>query len=298
MVFLLRRLERLSTMTTGKIELRDGRELAYEDIGDSRGYPIVHCHGTPSSRLELGYFASRFATAGFRVVMPDRPGIGKSSPCPGTTLAGWAADMTDLVDALGLDRFVVSGLSGGSPYAATCCALLGDRVVGGMISGGDPDLSWSGARDGYVPLELALIDAPDEEAALALCSEAIGPDGSGFLESDALEWPAPDLAMFDDATFVGHLSAVVSEGFRQGIAGYVNDVRVKGRPWPFDPGAMPVPITIVHGSEDTIVPVQHARLAAHRLRGAELRILAGHGHVSTIPEWPPILAELVSGRTS
>lgn len=282
---------------TATIELRSGRELAYEDIGDPRGFPIVHCHGTPSSRLELCYFDAHFTSAGLRVVVPDRPGMGGSSPCPGATLAGWAADMTELVDTLELDRFVVSGLSGGGPYAATCCALLGDRVVGGMISGGDPDLSWTGARDGYVSLELDLIDAPDEEAALQRCADAIGADGSGFLESDALEWPAPDLAMFDDEALVRHLAAVVAEGFRQGIAGYVNDVRAKGHPWPFDPGAMSVPITIVHGAEDTVVPVEHARLSADRLRGAELRILDGHGHISTIPEWPPILAALAGGRT-
>lgn len=280
-------------MTTGEIELRDGRSLAYDDIGDPRGHPVVHCHGTPSSRLELRHFDALFATAGVRVVVPDRPGIGESSPCAEPTLAGWASDVAELADALELDRFVVSGLSGGGPYAATCCALLGDRAVGGMISGGDPDLGWPGAREGYVSLELELVDAPDAEAALARCAEAIGTDGSGFLESDALEWPAPDLAMFADEAFADHLAAVVTEGFRQGIAGYVNDVRAKGRPWPFDPGAMAVPITIVHGAEDTIVPVGHAQLAADRLRGAELRILAGHGHVSTIPEWPPILAGLI-----
>lgn len=280
-------------MTTGTVELHDGRQLAFRDVGDPNGHPVLHCHGTPSSRLELDYFEAEFAAVGLRFIVPDRPGIGQSSAMATTTLSGWASDTTELADRLGLDRFVVSGLSGGGPYAATCCALLGDRVVAGMISGGDPDLGWPGARTGYVQLEIDLIDAPDDEAALVVCAEAIGEDGSRFLESDALAWPAPDLAMFDDAAFVEHLTSVVSEGFRQGIAGYVSDVRAKGSPWPFDANSMSVPITIVHGAEDTIVPVQHAELAADRLRGARLEVLDGHGHLSTIGEWPRIIAELV-----
>jgi pimeloyl-ACP methyl ester carboxylesterase len=283
-------------MTTAMIELRDGRQLAYDQVGDPNGPPVVHCHGTPSSRLELNFFDAMFGHAGLRVLVPDRPGIGQSSPSPAPSLEGWAADVSEFAEALGLDRFVVTGLSGGGPYAATCCALLRDRVGGGMISGGDPDLSWPGARDGYVSLELELVDAPTEQAALERCADVIGSDGSGYLESDTLEWPAPDLAMFDDEAFAAHLAAVVTEGFRQGIAGFVNDVRTKGRPWPFDPAAMPVPVMVVHGADDIIVPLEHGRLAAERLRGAELRVLAGCGHVSTIPEWPPILAELVSGR--
>jgi pimeloyl-ACP methyl ester carboxylesterase len=280
-------------MGTAQIELRDGRTLTYNEVGDPSGFPVVHCHGTPSSRAELNHFDASFAAAGVRVVVPDRPGMGESTPCPGRDLAGWAADVTELVDALGIERFAVTGLSGGGPFAATCCALLGDRVVGGVICGGDPDLSWPGARVGYMPLELELIDAPDEDAAVELCVDAIGADGSGFLESDALDWPEPDLALFADDDFAAHLGGVVGEAFRQGVAGYVHDIRAKGRPWPFDPGEVRVPITIVHGADDTVVPVEHARLAAERWRGAQLSVLPGHGHLTTLRELPAIVAAVV-----
>lgn len=277
-------------MGTAQIELRDGRTLAVDEVGDPSGFPVVHCHGTPSSRAELNYFGAAFAAVGLRVVVPDRPGMGGSSPCPDRDLAGWADDVAQLADALGLDRFVVTGLSGGGPFAATCCALLADRVVGGVICGGGPDLSWPGARVGYVPLELELVDAPGDAAAVELCADAIGVDGSGFLESDALDWPEPDLALFADDDFAAHVGGVVGEAFRQGVAGYVHDVRANGRPWPFDPGEVRVPITIVHGAEDTVVPVEHARLAAERLHGAELRVLPGHGHLTPLFELPAIVA--------
>jgi pimeloyl-ACP methyl ester carboxylesterase len=277
----------------GQVTLADGRMLAYTDIGDPDGAPVVHWHGTPSSRLELCSFDTAFANVGLRIITPDRPGYGRSSAQPGRSLRHCAFDAAALADATGIDRFVVTGLSGGGPFAMACCALIPERAVAACIAAGDPDLAWPGARRGYDPLELAIVDAPDVDAAVTHCAEVIGADGSGFLTSDALQWAEPDLAMFGDETFVAHAQATIAEGFRHGIAGYVHDVRVKGQPWPLDPSEIAVPIMIIHGDLDTIVPLHHSRMAAERIAGATLRVLPGHGHISIVPEWPPILAAFV-----
>ncbi len=104
-------------MNDRTISLSDGRTLAFTEVGDAGGTPVIHFHGAPSSRLELGFLDSAFAEAGLRVITPDRPGYGGSSPHPGRTLAGWPTDVAALADALGVDRFVVSALSGGGPFA-------------------------------------------------------------------------------------------------------------------------------------------------------------------------------------
>ena len=284
-------------MYDGQITLSDGRTLAYTDIGDPDGAPIVHFHGTPSSRLELRSFDAAFANAGLRMITADRPGYGRSSAQPHRTLADAPADATALANALGIDRFLVSGLSGGGPFAMACCALIPERTVAACIAAGDPDLAWPDARRGYDPLELAIIDASDEGAAVAVCTEAIGADGSGFLTSNALPWAEPDLAMLADETFAAHVQTVIAEGFLQGVSGYVRDVRVKGQPWPVDPKGRSVPIAIIHGELDTIVPLHHGRLAAERFAGATLQVLPGHGHISFLPAWPQILAALVRDVT-
>ena len=36
----------------GEIRMRDGRALAYAEYGNAIGQPVIHCHGTPSSRVE------------------------------------------------------------------------------------------------------------------------------------------------------------------------------------------------------------------------------------------------------
>ena len=52
------------------------------------------------------------------MISPDRPGIGLSDPKPGRTVLDWAADVSELAEHLGLQRFSVMGWSMGGPYAA------------------------------------------------------------------------------------------------------------------------------------------------------------------------------------
>ena len=63
-----------------EIRLRDGRILAYSEYGSPRGLPIIHCHGTPSSRVEgnLIFDPAMATELGVGIIVPDRPGMGRS----------------------------------------------------------------------------------------------------------------------------------------------------------------------------------------------------------------------------
>lgn len=98
---------------TRTIATADGRELAYLEFGDPAAPLVIHNHGGPSSRLEGTLLASAAVHHGLHLVSVDRPGIGQSTPNHGWALPQWAEDLTALADALGADRFAVSGWSGG-----------------------------------------------------------------------------------------------------------------------------------------------------------------------------------------
>jgi pimeloyl-ACP methyl ester carboxylesterase len=118
-------------MKDSQVMLGGGRELAYTEIGRP-GWPCVFFfHGAPMSRLHLVGMEEQVAAQGLRVVSPDRPGYGRSSPQPGRSLGGWPADVAALADALGVDRFLVAGHSSGGPYAVVCAALLSESDRGG-----------------------------------------------------------------------------------------------------------------------------------------------------------------------
>lgn len=197
----------------------DGRTVAYTDLGSGEGHPVVFFHGAPSSRLALTAIDAALADAGVRVLAPDRPGFGASSPLPGRSIADAVDDAGALATRLGLDRFAVAGHSSGGPYAVAAAALLGDRVTAAVVAAGVTDMSWAGARAGYVEVELDLMDQPDEDAATATAVRRFGADGSGFLGDAGFAMPAPDVALLDDPDEGGDQFTDIIEAFRQGVAG-------------------------------------------------------------------------------
>lgn len=284
-------------MDDARITLPDGRTLAYTDIGDPDGSCVVTFHGAPASRSMLAYLDEAFAERGLRVVSPDRPGYGGSSPQPERSMADWPADVEALADALDIERFAVLGSSSGGAYAVACCACLPRRVVGGVVVAGATDMSWPRARDGFPEVEVTIMDLADEAAAVEWCTEQFGADGSGFLEHDPLEWPEPDEAFLAEESMSQHLVTVTEEAFAQGVAGYAQDLVVQGRPWPFDPAEIRCPVHVRHGEFDDLVPMDHSRHTAELIPGATFDTVAGHGHASILDEFPRLTADLVGSAT-
>ena len=272
----------------------DGREIALTDIGDPQGTAVLFFHGAPMSRWNLVDQEERFARAGLRVVSPDRPGYGGSTPAPGRSLTDWARDTTALADALGIDRFLVAAHSSGGPYGAMVAATLSDRVLGTVILGGVTDFSWKPAWDGYSEHESALMRLPDEDAAREWAVRAFGEDGSGLPRSRAAR-PEPDLKLFAEH-YVPWLASATKEAFRQGVGGYAQDAWIQSLPWDFDLSAVAAPFLVVHGLEDTVVPISHSRHTAALVPGAELREPPEHGHVTVLWELPGLLTELRDRR--
>lgn len=277
-----------------EIRLPDGRRLAFTDIGEA-GWPcMLFFHGSPSSRLRLAYLEDEIVAAGVRVVSPDRPSYGGSSPQPGRSMADWPRDVAALADALGLERFGVAGHSGGGPYAVVAGALLPDRVSGLVTLGGVTDMGWPDAWDGYLESELELMRMPGEVSIAARCVELYGEDGSGFMSASGIELPEADLPLYEDERIASMLAVARTEAFRQGLGGYAQDLAVQRHPWPFDPAGVRVPARILHGDGDTLLPLAHARHTADLMPGARLEVLPGHGHFSILGELPGVAAMLLS----
>src|SRR5512141_922794 len=113
-----------------RVELPDGTIVGYAEAGDPAGPPVMYLHVSPSARLEIDLPGIREAAVdlGLRVVAPDRPGIGLSTFRP-YTIADYPKLVRAFSDALGLERFAVTGVSGGGKYAAACAWALPDRVT-------------------------------------------------------------------------------------------------------------------------------------------------------------------------
>jgi len=98
------------------VVLPGGRRLALCEVGDPSGRVAFYFHGTGSSRLETGLYASAAAAAGVRLVGWDRPGAGRSPAQPGRTLVDVVADTQAVAEHLG-----VASASRGSRAAVRTC---------------------------------------------------------------------------------------------------------------------------------------------------------------------------------
>jgi pimeloyl-ACP methyl ester carboxylesterase len=93
--------------------------------------------------------------------------------------------------------------------------------------------------------------------------------------------PADHLALAGIWSWLGE---VAGQGVQGGIDGMVDDDLAYVRPWGFDPTQVSVPVLLVHGEKDRIVPSAHSRWLAHRLPRAELRLRPNAGHISVLSE--------------
>lgn len=279
-------------MRDSKTMVSDGRELTYVDLGDSGWPSVFFFHGAPMSRLHLAYLEEKFVAEQVRLIAPDRPAYGGSSPQPGRSMMDWPSDVGALADALGVDRFMVAGHSSGGPYAVACAALLDERVAGCIVLGGVTDMGWPNAWEGYAESECELMRLPDERTALAWCTQRYRSDGSAFQDADDFEFAAPDEALFSDRHAGPAITAAVGEAFRQGVAGYAQDLFVQGRPWPFTASRIAAPVQVLHGELDELVPLAHSRHTAHLIPAATLHVLPGHGHMTIAGELPSVASTL------
>ncbi|MEU9861802.1 alpha/beta fold hydrolase [Streptomyces sp. NPDC047971] len=110
----------------------NGLTIGYEDRGT--GPALVLVHGHPFDRTMWQPQIDRLS-ATHRVIAPDLRGYGATGVVPGTTpLSAFAEDIAALLDHLGIEEFVLGGLSMGGQIVMECQRLFPDRVRGLILA--------------------------------------------------------------------------------------------------------------------------------------------------------------------
>jgi len=110
----------------------DGIEIAYGDFGPRSGAPIVLCHGLCASGRQFESDALYFAGLGYRVLVPDLRGHGRSGapderPAEGFSLPRLAGDMLAMLDDAGVGAVDWVGNSLGGIVALKMLEAAGTR---------------------------------------------------------------------------------------------------------------------------------------------------------------------------
>jgi pimeloyl-ACP methyl ester carboxylesterase len=288
----------------GKITLRDGRTLAYMDRGPRDGTPFLYFHGFQGSRLErVPGLAEILVKLNIRLISPDRPGIGLSTPLQGRSITGWARDVRQLTEqVLGPEQpFSILGFSAGATYALACGQLPGLQAmsfVGGM---GLPHLISSWRRYSQEAWHILLSGKLAKfRSATFLRIEKKNRDRI-FGDWDAYFADIRRDLSEDDQHILSRPEAeeLFREDRREGYAQSPGSLLQEVQALYSDPQVDLTRLTactvlIVHGTEDRVVPIEVARDLHGRIPSSSLIELPRRGHYFLYEqgEMESVLAEL------
>jgi pimeloyl-ACP methyl ester carboxylesterase len=274
-------------------ELPDGRELAWLEVGDPAGAPVLAFHGTPGCRFGATFDEEAVAETGVRLIAPDRPGYGVSTFQPDRRLSHWAADVGRLADHLGLDRFAVFGHSGGGPHAAVCAALLPDRVTAAALVSGVAPLGRPGSEEGMMPFNQMSVRLGRRAPVLLRPVFAVTalarhwPDRA--LDAMLRQLPPADQAVLSRPEVRAVMERDVRHwGPRTGRAA-AQDFELFIAEWGFALEEISVPVHVWQGTADVNVPAAHGRRLAEQIPGAILHECPDEGHFLVADHYGEIL---------
>ena len=266
----------------------DGRVLDAIVSGPDTGLPLVFHHGTPMSNVQFQPFVDAATERGLRTITYSRPGYGGSTRHEGRNIADAAWDTRAVLDAVGGQRCVTLGWSGGGPHALACAALLPDRVAAcATLAGVGPfdveDLDFlAGMGDANVE-EFGYVRDGDDEAMIrfmqAYAQETHDTTPEGVIESLRSLLPPVDMDALRDELgwfFVEN----DREAFREGIWGWFDDDVAFVRPWGFELSSIEVPVTVWQGRQDLMVPIAHGLWLSSHIPAAHAELSDADGHIS------------------
>jgi len=243
-----------------KVKVR-GLEMAYEDTGGAR-MPLLLIHGFPLDRT-LWAAQTRALADVARVIAPDLRGCGESAlPGGAVTMDTYADDLRGLLDALGIQRAVIGGLSMGGYVAFAFYRRHAQRVRALILVDTRATPDSPAARQGR-----------DDNAARARNQGVAALAEQMLPKMLTLQTLAARPAIADTAR------ALMA---RQPVAGVIAALMaMRDRPdSTLTLAEIAAPTLIVVGAEDTLTTPQDAEQMRAAIRGARLATLAGAAHLA------------------
>ncbi|MDV6331028.1 alpha/beta hydrolase [Asticcacaulis sp. 201] len=252
------------------VTTQDGTEIYYKDWGPKTAQPIVFHHGWPLSSDDWDTQMLYFLGKGYRVVAFDRRGHGRSTQVSdGHDMDTYAADANAVVEALDLKNAVHIGHSTGGGQVARYVARYGNGRVAKavLVSAVTPIMLKTDAFP--LGLPISVFDGLREQTAT---------NRTQFFK----DLPIPFYGFNREG--IKPIDGVIDNWWRQGMMGsakahYEGIKAFSETDQSEDLKAIDVPVLIMHGDDDQIVPYKAAALEAIKLvKNGTLKIYEGYPH--------------------
>jgi 3-oxoadipate enol-lactonase len=239
--------------------------IAYDDEG--RGMPIVLLHAFPLSRVMWAPQAAALVRAGrYRVIRPDLRGFGESGGAEApATMEQFAADTLGLLDQLGIERFVLGGLSMGG-YAAFAIYRARPQAVRALVLA---DTRPQG-------------DTPEGKAGRETTAQMAEREGAAAIAADWLARFFPP-EVNAPAELQERVRQIIMDNDPRGIAAAARGMALR----PDSHGTLATitcPTLILVGDRDKITPLSDAQAMASAITNAQLVTIPDAGHLANLEQ--------------
>jgi pimeloyl-ACP methyl ester carboxylesterase len=279
-------------MPTERIVHVNGVDLCIETFGDRADPALVLLHGAGSTLLSWDEeLCERLAAGGRFVVRYDLRDAGRSAASGPYTAHDLAADAVGLLDALGIEHAHVLGMSLGAGVAQLLALDHPERLASLILASATP--GGPGHRQPDLP-------GMTDELRAFFADELPEPDWSdrAAVVEFLVQAERPYAARFDEAA-VRELAGRVFDRSPD-LAGNLTDTGTfeMGEPWRHRLGEVAAPTLVIHGADDPLFPLAHARALAEEIPGAQLLVLEQTGHEYFPPATWDVVVPAILRHTS
>jgi pimeloyl-ACP methyl ester carboxylesterase len=253
---------------SGQFVTVDGLRLHYEMSGT--GPDLVMIHGASGSLRDLTFSLRDQLTDRYRVTVVDRPGLGHSDPLADTSLLAQARVIKAGVAQLGVTDPIVLGQSYGGAVALAWALDGGPRA---LVLVASPSLPWPGKLDPWYRLTSSTLG----RAVVIPLASAYVPQSYVAAATRAVFAPDPVPPGYE--AHLGTALALRRPSLAANTA-QVNALRAELVTMAPRYPALAVPVELIHGTADTIVPLSiHSGPLSGLLPDVRLTTLDGAGHM-------------------
>ncbi len=290
----------MSGLSEERLAPANGIEIAYQEIGDPGGEPLLLIMGLATQMLAWDErFCALLAERGFRVVRFDNRDIGHSTKIeeagvPGRadmllgrrrgaayTLSDMAADTLGLMDRLQIESAHLVGASMGGMIAQTVAIQAPARVRSLVSIMSNTGNRWLGFPSWKALGTLLDRPGPGREAAIEATVRTFRTIGSPGYPPDEARVRELAGASYDRshsrAGIARQLHAITASGDRTAALERLR-----------------LPAAVLHGGSDPLIRPIAGRATARAIRDSRLRIFPGMGHDLPRELWPDFIEEIAA----
>jgi len=243
--------------------------LSWDEYGSRRAaITLVLLHGFPHDR---GLWAAQVATAtdsfpDTRLLVPDLPGFGRSSPLPHTSMDAYADVLEPMLDTAGVEQAVIGGLSMGGYIAFAFWRRHAARVRALVL------------MDTKAPADT---DAAREKRRDLIAT--VHRDGVGSLVPGMIQAQLGQLTRSEQPALVERVEVMLRRAPASGVTAAAQALmdRIDSTA---TLGTITVPTLVIVGDEDITTPVSDAIAMSAGIPGSRLVTIPGAGHLAPLEQ--------------